>query len=148
MNPTLRRAATALLAAGALALLSACGGTSVLSLEVGQCISDTAQEDQISTVPVVDCAEPHAGEIFALPELPDGDFPGEQFVSDQAEQLCAGQAFQDYVGVAYQQSEIYYSALLPSAESWDQQDDREIVCILANQDGSPMSPGSLRGANR
>lgn len=147
MNTTLRRAATAVLAAGALALLSACSGTSVLSLEVGQCITDTAQEGQVSSVPVVECTEPHNGEIYALPQLPEGDFPGDQAVKDQGDQLCAGQPFQDYVGVPYQQSEIYYTKLLPSAETWAD-GDREIVCILANQDGSPLSPGSLRGANR
>ncbi len=148
MTTTLRRAATAVLAAGALTLLSACGGTNVLSLEVGQCISDAAQEGQVSSVPVVDCAEPHVGEIYALPQLPEGEFPGDQAVSDQGEQLCTGQPFQDYVGVPYLQSEIYYTTLLPSAETWNDDDDREIVCILANQDGSPLSPGSLRGAGR
>ena len=147
MNTTLRRAATAVLAAGALTLLSACGGTSVLSLEVGQCITDTPQEDQVSSVPVVECSEPHTGEIYALPQLPEGEFPGDQAVSDQADLLCAGQPFQDYVGVPYQQSEIYYTKLVPSSDTWAD-GDREIVCILANQDGSPLSPGSLRGANR
>jgi hypothetical protein len=148
MTTTLRRATTAVLAAGALALLSACGGTSVLDLEVGQCITDeTPEGEQVTSVPVVECSEPHAGEIYALPQLPDGEFPGEQAVSDQGDQLCSGQAFQDYVGVAYQESEIFYSALLPSTETWAE-GDREIVCILANQDGSPLAPGSLRGANR
>lgn len=62
MNPNLRRAAVAL-AAGALFSVAACGGTSVLSLEVGQCITETATEDQVSSVPVVECTEPHNGEI-------------------------------------------------------------------------------------
>lgn len=147
MNTTLRRAATAALAAGGLALLSACGGTSVLSLEVGQCISDDVAQDQVSSVPTVDCSEPHNGEVYFLPQLPDGDFPGEQAIRDQVAQLCGGQAFQDYVGLPYQESEIYYRPYVPTAETWDD-GDREIVCILANQDGSPLSPGSLRGANR
>lgn len=145
MNSSARRAVVAL-AAGALLSVAACTGTDVLDLEVGQCLTDTASDDQVSSVPVVDCSEPHTGEIFALPQLPDGDFPGEQAISDQADQLCAGQAFQDYVGVPYQDSDIYYSTLVPSTETWDD-GDREIVCILAAQDGS-SSTGSLRGANR
>lgn len=145
MNSSARRAVVAL-AAGALLSVAACSGTSVLDLEVGQCLTDTTSDDQVSSVPVVDCAEPHAGEIYALPQLPDGDFPGEQVISDQADQMCAGQAFQDYVGLPYQDSDIYYSTLVPSTETWDD-GDREIVCILAAQDGS-SSTGSLRGANR
>ncbi|GAA3218277.1 hypothetical protein GCM10017691_00970 [Pseudonocardia petroleophila] len=147
MNPIARRAAVAL-AAGALFSVSACSGTSVLNLEVGQCIADAATGDQVSSLPTVDCSEPHAGEIYALPQLPDGDFPGDEAVNEQAQQLCSGQAFQDYVGKPYQDSEIYYSTLSPSLETWNEDDDREIVCILTTQDGSPLEAGSLRGANR
>lgn len=146
MNTTLRRAATALLAASALTLLSACG-TSALDLEVGQCLNDDIAQDQVSSVPVVECSEPHNGEVYAVPELPDGDFPGEQVINDQVEQLCAGQAFQDYVGLPFQESEIYFRPYVPTAETWAD-GDREIVCILGNQDGSPLPAGSLRGANR
>jgi len=145
MNPA-SRCAAAVLAAGAFLTLSACSGTSVLNLEVGQCITDTAQEGQVSSVPVVACSEPHTGEIYALPQLPDGDFPGEQAVGDQADQLCGGQAFQDYVGLPYDQSEIYITWLSPTAGTWAD-GDREIVCILANQDGSNLA-GSMRGSNR
>ncbi|MCX6466283.1 MAG: septum formation family protein [Pseudonocardiales bacterium] len=143
-----RRAAAAVLLAGALAGVSACGGTSVLNLEVGQCISgQTAGEDDVSSVPVVDCAEPHTGEIYSLPQVPDGEFPGEEALNQTAQELCAGPDFTTYVGVEYLQSEIYFSTLVPSADTWDD-GDREIVCILlADQNGSETT-GSLRGANR
>jgi hypothetical protein len=142
-----RRLVAGALAAGAVAAVSACGGTSVLSLEVGQCISDqSAGEDEVSSVPVVDCAEPHYGEIYALPQLPDGEFPGDEVVSQRAQELCQGADFQTYVGVPYLESEIYQSALLPSAETWEE-GDREIVCYLRNEDNSPIT-GSLRNANR
>jgi hypothetical protein len=143
-----RRAAAAVLLTGALAAVSACGGTSVLNLEVGQCITgETAGEDDVSSLPVVDCAQPHTGEIYSLPQVPDGDFPGEAALQQSAQELCAGQDFTTYVGVEYQQSAIYYSTLVPSADTWDD-GDREIVCILlADQNGSETT-GSLRGANR
>lgn len=148
MNTTLRRAATAVLAAGALALLSACGGTSVLGLEVGQCISDQAPEgEQVSAVPIVDCAEPHVGEIYALPRLPDGEFPGAESVSTSARTLCADPEFQTFVGVPIDQTTLGVNYLVPSAETWNDRDDREIVCIVGNADRTTTT-GSLRGANR
>lgn len=133
------------MAAGTLTVLTACG-TSVQNLEVGQCISEAVAGEEVSTLPVVECSEPHVGEIYALHQLPDGDFPGDQAVGDQGDQLCAGQTFQDYVGVAYDQSEIYFTALVPTEGAWDG-GDHEIACILTSEDSSPLS-GTLRNASR
>lgn len=148
-----------LLAAAAVAGLPACGllpfpslGASssapddlVFNLEVGQCVSYTNAEG-LTDLTVVDCAQPHQNEVFLLPQVPDGPFPGEQALEVQAEQLCTGQAFEDYVGVAYSESEIYYDAAPPSAETWAD-GDREIICFLGEYDGSEIT-GSLRNANR
>lgn len=141
-----RTAAGALLAAAVLGA-SACSSTSVLNLEVGQCIAAETDEGEISSVPVVDCAEPHSGEIFSLPQLPDGDFPGDAAVRQSAGDLCAGQDFQTYVGVPYQQSTIYFSSLTPTDDTWDD-GDREIVCILLADEQGSETTGSLRGADR
>ena len=146
LSPARRLAAGVLLTA-ALAAVSACGGeTSVLNLEVGQCVN-TEAEGEVSSVPVVDCAETHNGEIFSLPQLPDGDFPGDESVRQSANELCAGQDFQTYVGKTYQESAIYFSALTPTTETWGD-GDREIVCILTADETGSQSTGSLRGANR
>lgn len=141
-----RLGAGTLLALGAVVSLTACGRTDVLDLELGQCLTDATGEGQVSSVEVVDCGRPHVGEVYALPRLPDGEYPGEQAVQERAQQLCGGQEFHSYVGVAYERSEIYFSTLAPSSDTWSG-GDREIVCILANQDSSPIT-GSLRGANR
>ncbi|GAA2558040.1 septum formation family protein [Pseudonocardia hydrocarbonoxydans] len=144
MNPIVRRGVLAL-AAGALLSVAACSGTSVLDLEVGQCITDeTPEGEQVSTVPVVACTEPHVGEIYALPQLPDGAFPGDAAVSASAEQLCAGPDFQNFVGIPIEQTTLSVNFLLPSAETWAE-GDREIVCIVSPADGTPAT-SSLRGA--
>ena len=143
-----RRVAAGVLLTATLAAVSACGGTSVLSLEVGQCISgQTTGEDDVSSVPVVECTEPHTGEIYSLPQLPDGDFPGDAAVQQSATELCSGQEFQTYVGKPYQESTIYLSYLVPSSDTWED-GDREIVCILAADENGSETTGSLRGANR
>ena len=147
LSPARRLAAGVLLTA-ALAAVSACGGTSVLSLEVGQCTTEPVTgEESVSSLPTVDCAEPHTGEIYALPQVPDGDFPGEAALQETAGQLCSGQDFQTYVGKPYQESSIYLTYLVPSSDTWDD-GDREIVCILTADEAGSESTGSLRGANR
>lgn len=146
MNSIARRAAVAL-AAGALLSVAACSGTSVLDLEVGQCITDeTPEGEQVSSVPVVACTEPHVGEIYALPQLPDGEFPGDESVTASANQLCAGPEFQSYVGIPIEETGLGVNFLIPSAETWAQ-GDREIVCIIGNADGAPAT-ASLRSSNR
>ena len=174
MTSRTRSLAAAVLCAGALTALTACGGgavnatagapassapasssaaaaptsaepedTSVFEVEVGQCIdTETADGEQVSSLPVVDCSQPHQGEIYALPQLPDGAFPGDAAVTQAAEEECLGQAFTDYVGVSYQESEFEVAPYLPNAESWAG-GDREIVCVIASSD-----PGSVRGSNR
>jgi hypothetical protein len=138
------RVAAAVLAAGAFTVLTACG-TSVLDLEVGQCISSSVDGEQVSNVPVVDCAEPHSGEIYALPQLPDGEFPGDEGVTTSAQTLCADPEFQNFVGVPVTETALSVEFLLPSAETWAD-GDREIVCIV--RDGTADTTGSLRGAAR
>jgi predicted small lipoprotein YifL len=116
--------------------------TSVFSLEVGQCIDSEADSGQVGSVPVVDCSEPHEGEIYALPQAPDGEFPGEEAMQQTAQDQCVGSAYTDYVGLPYQQSEFEVTFLLPTEESWSN-GDREIGCIVQNEE-----PGSVRGSNR
>lgn len=143
-----RRLAAGVLLTAALAAVSACGDTSVLSLEVGQCTTELAAgEDSVSSLPTVDCSEPHTGEIYSLPQLPDGDFPGEAALQETAGQLCSGQDFQTYVGKPYDESTVYLQFLVPSEDTWED-GDREIVCILTADEAGSESTGSLRGANR
>ncbi len=142
--PRPTRVAVAVLAAGAFTVLTACG-TSVLDLEVGQCISSSVDGEQVSSLPVVECSEPHSGEIYALPQLPDGEFPGDEGVSASAQALCADPEFQNFVGVPVTETTLSVEFLLPSSDTWAD-GDREIVCIV--RDGTADTTGSLRGAAR
>lgn len=116
--------------------------TSVFSLEVGQCIDSETGSGEVGSVPVVECSQPHEGEIFALPQLPDGAFPGAEAIEEAAQEQCAGSAYTDYVGLPYQESEFQVTFLLPTEQSWGD-GDREIACIVQNEE-----PGSVRGSNR
>lgn len=134
-----------LMAIVALAIVaSACGEGNVFSLEVGTCFDDPdAASGEVSDVPVVECSEPHDNEVYYLFDLPDGDFPGTASVENSAQDGCLAQ-FEAYVGEPYETSVLGIWPLYPTAGSWDQ-GDREIVCVLYDIDGTPLT-GSVRGS--
>ncbi|WP_017589227.1 septum formation family protein [Nocardiopsis ganjiahuensis] len=158
LSPIVRNTSLAVLAAGAVVSLSACGlvnsllGTgNVMNIAVGDCFDEAAMQtalggEEVSNIPLIDCAEPHDAEVFHVEDLPDGEFPGDASVGDSMEEICTGSAFEEFVGVNYMDSAIHVGGLQPTAQTWDSFDDREILCYVISDEG-PISE-SLQGANR
>jgi hypothetical protein len=115
-------------------------------LRVGDCLTESqgAEEEFISTVPVVPCSELHSAEIFALVTLPDGDFPGQDAINTQAEELCIAE-FEDFVGLSYWESVFEAWFMLPAEDGW-RAGDREVICNIYDPGGKVS--GSLIGAER
>lgn len=124
------------------------GEDDVFSLKVGSCMNDTGDQDEITTVPIVECSEPHDTEIYASSTIEGDEYPGLDAVQTQADEDCYN-AFEAFVGVSYEDSTLYYSTLYPSTESWDG-GDREILCGISkyNEDTDEITPvtGSLKGS--
>jgi len=126
--------------------LVACGQQSVFSLPIGTCFDDQA-DGEISSVPEVDCSEPHDNEVFALIEYTETTtYPGADQMSAISEELCITQ-FEEYVGLDYQSSALAVFPIFPTEESWNEDEDREIICALYNVDLSKLT-GSMEGAAR
>jgi hypothetical protein len=140
-----------------LAVLAACGGAgeaiddlgdeSVFSMEIGLCFNDEADAGtEVASVPDVDCAEPHDNEVFALAEYTATDtYPGSEAMNAEAKEICIG-LFDDYVGLAYEESVLEVYPITPTQGSWDN-GDREIVCALYEADLAKLT-GSMQGAAR
>lgn len=112
--------------------LSAC--SSVMDLDVGDCFdSEELSGDEVESVSTIDCSEEHDSEVYAEYEFDDGDFPGDDEVEQQGGEYCV-EEFESFIGVPYEQSEIYLTALNPSEQSWDDADDRTTLCIAENPD--------------
>lgn len=127
-------------------MLACGGGQSVFSMEVGQCFDDQEAEE-ISSVPEVDCGEPHDNEVFALVNYTESDvYPGEDALTDIGSDLCIEQ-FEAYVGLSYPESDLAVFPITPTESSWNEQDDTEIICALYALDLSKLT-GSMRGAAR
>jgi len=111
----------------------------VNDLEVGDCVELDIDSEEVSTLPVVDCDEPHHAEVFLTAELfeDEDEFPRGESMVQRIDDTCAGDAFEQFVGTPYQESslELYYAA--PSRESWDQ-GDRTVVCFVIRPDGGTL----------
>lgn len=116
----------------------------VLTLAEGDCFdSPGGLEGWTVDVDRMPCARPHNGEVFAVVMLPDGRYPGEDGLTDTAEERCYD--LQDtYVMDTWAlpaEVDVYY--LLPSRQSWNV-GDREITCIFFGEDARGTLTGSLR----
>ena len=119
-------------------------GDDVFSIEVGDCLNDADADEVVSRVPIVECTEPHDSEAFDTGNVPDGEFPGEDAITEAAEQLC-GPSFISFVGLDYSESLYDYSFYFPTEESWAS-GDRAVLCVAFADDGSKIT-GSLKDIN-
>jgi hypothetical protein len=135
------------LVTAAAVLVTACSETVVFSLDVGDCFQDDeAGAAEVSDVETVDCDEPHDNEVFHVFELEDGEYPSDEELIAAIEAECLDPAFADYFGEPYETSEIEVFPITPTPESWDEADDREVVC--AGYIEGEQIEGSLQGSGR
>jgi len=109
---------------------------SVFDIKVGDCYQDPEESDFVSELTLVDCDAPHDNEIYAFGLYPadeDDEFPDEETLDEFTDEYCT-EVFEEYVGIAYDDSIYYVTYLQPTEESWND-GDREVVCILYDQDG-------------
>jgi hypothetical protein len=124
---------------------AACSG-SVFDLAIGDCFDDgdmsVGDVDEIGHVPMVECAEPHDNEVYAVVTV-DGDvFPGEIAIQSRADQVCH-EAFEGFVGLDYQTSTLDFGWLVPTADTWAA-GDRVVACFVYRMDFEKVT-GTLEG---
>ncbi|MEU9263891.1 DUF4190 domain-containing protein [Streptomyces sp. NPDC048251] len=120
-------------------------GNSSFALAKGDCFDvpgETFDED-VYDVDEVDCSGEHDAEVFASVPLTGDSFPGDDHVTDVADDKCY--TLQDAYAMdpwaLTDEVDIYY--LTPTADSWSW-GDREITCVFANVDEKGTLTGSLR----
>ena len=115
--------------------LTACSDTSVMHMQVGQCIL-LPEEKTATTVETTNCTSEHDAEVFYMTSVDDGDFPGEVELNKQAESVCIAN-FEDYVGSSYLSSSLDATWMIPTKDSWAHS-DRAIVCLARPLDHSSL----------
>ena len=124
--------------------VSACTGSSkyatvnvpVFSVQPGQCfVSPTEVHAELSSLQRTPCNRPHNQEAYASIPYKSADgsavsaYPGSDLLTKFAQGACA-QEFGRYVGVSYLDSSLFFTYLLPSPRSWEQADDRKVICFV------------------
>ncbi len=126
---------------------------SVFDLEVGDCFNDPTEEEEssdglVGELLVLDCAQPHDNEVFALLAFPAAEgnpFPAPQALDSYADDSCK-EAFDLYVGMPYEESALFLWSIKPTEDTWAL-GDREIICALYDGDMGKLE-GTMRDSRQ
>ncbi|NTW41227.1 MAG: hypothetical protein HGA44_15370 [Cellulomonadaceae bacterium] len=125
--------------------IEAADEVTAFALRVGDCLDSTALDEEIETVPVIPCDEPHDAEVYARYEFDEGAYPGEDSVAQTAEKFCYNE-FSGFVGATYEDSALDFFPMFPVQDGWEQIDDREVLCMVIDLDGGVTA--TMAGAAR
>jgi hypothetical protein len=132
-GPTTTAAGATTTAAGAptTAATPVSSPVSVFSLQAGNCIDNAdLTTGLVTTVTKVACDQPHTHEVYLKATYTPTNTPyNAEQVTNFANKSCTD-GFAAYVGIPYDKSKYYFLHLAPSAESWNQNNDRDVMCLL------------------
>lgn len=117
------------------------GSVSTTSLKVGDCVNGIGNSNNLASLPAAPCDQAHEGEVFAVFDLPPGDYPGQPEVENQATTECSTR-LDAYAPSAATDENVGLFYLYPKARNWAA-GDHEVVCV-ATSDSGPTT-GSIRG---
>ena len=127
--------------------IEAAGDLDAFQMQVGDCFDDVlGAASEISEVPGVPCADPHDNEVYAVFDVTDATWPGDDLITALADQGCF-ERFEAAIGATYEESVLVFTTLTPSETSWNQVDDREVVCIAYHMELEKLT-GSVLGSGR
>lgn len=117
------------------------GNGTVTATEVkeGDCLAEIPSNTRVLTVKTVGCDQAHAGEVFAVLQMPDGDFPGQAAIDAYAEKCSPELAA--YSPDAMTDTSVQLYVLYPTDETW-KQGDRAVTCIATLD---PPRSGTIKG---
>jgi hypothetical protein len=127
---------------------------SVFSAKPGQCfVAPKDVKAELSKLSRIDCSQPHTQETYAvLPYTATSSasasasaYPGNDVLATFAQGACA-QRYRAYVGVDYLDSRLFFTYLLPSARSWEQDSDRNVICFVTTTGAQLTS--SVKGSKQ
>ena len=115
------------------------GTVSATDVKVGDCLKEIPGNSKVFTVDTIGCDETHAGEVFAVLMMPEGDFPGQSAI-DTYQNKCEPE-LATYAPGSVTDSSVQLYVLYPTAETWSQ-GDRAVTCVATLD---PPRTGSLKG---
>ncbi len=108
------------------------GDLGASEMVVGDCFDDFNQGGLTSSVEAIPCEQEHVYEVFHDFSLPEGDYPDADTIDAAAYEEC-DDAFDEFVGVSYDDSTLEYFFFAPTEEGWTAYDDRLVSCIIGSE---------------
>ena len=129
------------------------GGTAIVSqLESGECLENFFENApdgsfvEIRGVSTVDCAEPHAFEVFSTSStlFPDETFPGVEEAFAVGQEFCLTEYETFIDGDRQNLSTWDVWTFVPPESAWE--GDRVVQCLVGDFNQETLFEGTLRGA--
>jgi Septum formation len=111
-------------------------------VKVGDCLTEIPDDTRVLTVQTVECEETHAGEVFAVLLMPEGDLPSQAAIDTYADKCSPKLA--SYSPAAMEIDSVQMYVLYPTEGTWAQ-GDRAVTCIATLD---PPRTSSIKGAGR
>jgi len=123
------------------------GSIDAFQMRVGDCFDDgsTFAEDspEVNDVPGIPCSSPHDNEVYAIFDVNATSFPGGDEMARMAFDSCK-ERFMAFVGRDYESSALDIATLYPTRDSWNSQNDHEVVCAVYDVEAKKLT-GSMKG---
>jgi hypothetical protein len=129
--------------------LTACQSLAGATADVGDCVQVSDLGEEIQSLPIVPCDEPHEAEVYAVFDLDSDGAYNEDALAVEIDDECLSR-FEDFVGTSYDESVLDVYLIYPLEEGWAT-GDREVTCAVLQPDatgGVEEVTGTLKGANR
>jgi hypothetical protein len=106
---------------------------------LGDCFDRAALDDYAPKKPVMrsDCSLLHDFEVYAVVEIPDIGYPGEDKIISIALQECR-ERFSGFTGGDPRYSTLDFSYIVPPDADWST-GDHDAECVIFQSDGSPLT---------
>jgi len=117
------------------------GSISATSLQVGDCVNGLKNTTNLLSLPGVPCTQPHEGEVFAVFDLPAGDYPGSAAVDQEVSREC-NDRLGAYSPSAETNPDVGLFSVYPLEQNW-RRGDRQVVCLATATAGT--TTGSIKG---
>jgi hypothetical protein len=115
------------------------GTVTATDVKAGDCIAEIPDSSRVFTVQTVGCDQSHAGEVFAVLTMPEGDFPGQAAI-EEYQSRCEPE-LASYSPAAMEDTSVGLYVLYPTEETWER-GDRAVTCIATLD---PPRAGSIKG---
>ena len=121
------------------------GDTDIYTFVAGDCIDDRGIDpatETVASVDAADCDTPLESEVIGSVQILGSEYPGNDEVMAQSEELCLA-AFEKWTGGTYEeQLDLDFGYFAPTASGWLVGDTTTMCTVLA---GGPMT-GTAKGA--